>query len=138
VASSPDAHSATSCRFVRSIAVVACDAAQNSTRVALLTVDPASTAGCVRGTERRSERRSVRWREEDPGHAAARPAARRPPGPAAVTPLGQLDALVNPELALLARAVGEHLPVELAERVLAVRARRAALEAALGFAATRT
>jgi hypothetical protein len=54
-----------------------------------------------------------------------------------ITPVEQLDALLNAELALLARAVGEHLPVELADRVLAVRARRAALEAALDFAATR-
>jgi hypothetical protein len=64
----------------------------------------------------------------------APPPASLPASPSSA--LEQLDALVNAELALLARAVGEHLPVELADRVLAVRARRAALEAQLDFAAT--
>jgi hypothetical protein len=46
--------------------------------------------------------------------------------PSSTSALAQFDALLNVELALLARAVGEHLPVELADRVLAVRpARRA-------------
>jgi hypothetical protein len=39
--------------------------------------------------------------------------------------------LEDRELALLAHGVGDHLPIELAERVLALRAQRAALEAGL-------
>jgi hypothetical protein len=60
-------------------------------------------------------------------------ALQAPPTPSA---LEQLDALVNAELALLAHAVGESLPVELVERVLAVRARCAALAAELDLSAT--
>jgi hypothetical protein len=37
------------------------------------------------------------------------------------------------ELALLAHGVGDHLPIELAERVLALRAQRAMLAASLGL-----
>ncbi len=61
-----------------------------------------------------------------------------PPASAFAAPpasaLEQLDALANLELALLARAVGEHLPAELADRVLDLRARRAALAQRLGVA----
>jgi len=41
--------------------------------------------------------------------------------------------LEDRELALLAHGVGDHLPIELAERVLALRARRTALAASLGL-----
>jgi hypothetical protein len=41
--------------------------------------------------------------------------------------------LEDRDLALLAHGVGEHLPIELAERVLGLRARRAALVASLGL-----
>jgi hypothetical protein len=44
----------------------------------------------------------------------------------------QILVLGDRELALLAHGVGDHLPVELAERVLALRAERAALESCLG------
>ncbi len=46
--------------------------------------------------------------------------------------LDQLDTLANAELALLARALGEHLPCELVDRVLKLRARRATLAQRLG------
>lgn len=52
---------------------------------------------------------------------------------APLSPWEQLDALANTELALLACAIGAHLPVELVDRVLAVRARRAALARQLGL-----
>jgi hypothetical protein len=45
--------------------------------------------------------------------------------------------LEDRELALLAHGVGDHLPIELAERVLALRAQRAALEAGLRLDAPR-
>jgi hypothetical protein len=54
------------------------------------------------------------------------------PAPPPITPLEQLDALMNAELALLARAVGEHLPAELADRVLELRSRRAQRAQRLG------
>ena len=54
------------------------------------------------------------------------------PAPPTASPLEQLDALANAELALLARAVGEHLPAELADCVRELRARRAALAQRLG------
>jgi hypothetical protein len=41
--------------------------------------------------------------------------------------------LEDRELALLAHGVGDHLPIELAERVLALRAQRAALATSLGL-----
>ncbi len=56
------------------------------------------------------------------------PASLQGPSP----PLEQLQALMDLELALLARAVGESLPIELADRVLGLRARRAALAQQLG------
>ena len=52
--------------------------------------------------------------------------------PPTASPLEQLDALANAELALLARAVGESLPCELVDRVLELRARRVALAQRLG------
>lgn len=58
-----------------------------------------------------------------------------PPSPNPTLPLLpatlELAELADAELRLLARAVGEHLPVELADRVLELRVRRARLEAAL-------
>jgi hypothetical protein len=50
----------------------------------------------------------------------------------APSPREQVLLLEDRELALLAHGVGDHLPIELAERVLAVRAQRAALVASLG------
>jgi len=47
--------------------------------------------------------------------------------PAAAAPLSLLE-LLDAESRLLARAVGEHLPLELALQVNELRARRAALE----------
>jgi len=58
------------------------------------------------------------------------PASLQAPPPA--SPLEQLQALEELELALLARGVGENLPIELADRVLSLRARRAALAQQLG------
>jgi hypothetical protein len=49
------------------------------------------------------------------------------------SPREQVLLLEDRELALLAHGVGEHLPSELAERVLALRAQRAALAASLGL-----
>jgi hypothetical protein len=43
------------------------------------------------------------------------------------SPLAQLRALQDAELRLLAQATGEHLAPELADRVLELRARRAAI-----------
>jgi hypothetical protein len=45
--------------------------------------------------------------------------------PSPSSPLEQLHALADRELALLAHGVGDHLPIELAERVLTLRAQRA-------------
>ena len=50
-----------------------------------------------------------------------------PTDPSQVTPLEQLVALQDAELRLLAHAIGDHLPPELAERVLELRARQAEL-----------
>lgn len=44
-----------------------------------------------------------------------------------VTPIEQLAALQDAELRLLAHAIGDHLPAELAERALELRARQAEL-----------
>jgi hypothetical protein len=60
-----------------------------------------------------------------------------PPGSAPASPprspREQLLILEDRKLALLARGVGDHLPIELVERMLALRAERVALEASLGL-----
>ncbi len=53
----------------------------------------------------------------EPGRLGAEPSS----------PLAQLRALQDAELRLLAQATGEHLASELADRVLKLRARRAAI-----------
>lgn len=56
----------------------------------------------------------------------------RSPSPLA-SPREEMLFLEDRELALLAQGVGGHLPIELVERVLAVRAQRTALAASLGL-----
>jgi hypothetical protein len=60
----------------------------------------------------------------------------RPPASFACAPASPREEalyLEDRELALLAHGVGDHLPIELVERVLALRAQRAALTASLGL-----
>jgi hypothetical protein len=60
----------------------------------------------------------------------------RPPASSASpqrSPHEEVLLLEDLELALLAHGVGDHLPIELAERVLALRAQRAMLAASLGL-----
>jgi hypothetical protein len=61
------------------------------------------------------------------------PLSSSPASPPPFSSREQLLALADRELALLAHGVGDHLPIELVERVLALRAERAALEASVAL-----
>jgi hypothetical protein len=71
-----------------------------------------------------------------PKHSSGKSACRRPPASSPTLPAlvaRGLLVLENRALALLAHGIGDHLPIEVAERVLELRIQRATLAAGLAL-----